>query len=68
MSDCCTATKGIPMRVEVQSGKSIQFMRDEKLLLLATLQVARDGAAFHVFRYRPGNEPLDHVIAFLAAW
>jgi hypothetical protein len=62
------ATKGILKRVEEQTGMSIQFMRDEKLSLLATLQMARNGADFHVLRYRPTNEPLDYVVAFQAGF
>lgn len=62
------STKGILKRVEEQTGKSIQFMRDEKLSLLATLQMARNGADFHVLRYRPSNEPLDYMVAFQAGF
>jgi hypothetical protein len=62
------STKGILKRVEEQTGKSIQFMRDEKLSLLATLQMARNGADFHVLRYRPSNEPLDYLVAFQAGF
>ena len=62
------ATKGILKRVEEQTGKSIQFLRDEKLSLLATLQIARNGADFHVLRYRPSNEPLDYLVAFQAGF
>jgi hypothetical protein len=61
-------TKGILNRVEEQTGKSVQFMRDESLPLLATLHMARDGAAFHVLRYRPSNDPLDYMIAFQAGF
>ena len=43
-------------------------MRDEKLPLLATLQMARNGAEFHVLRYRPSNEPLDYFVAFQAGF
>jgi hypothetical protein len=61
-------TKGILNRVEEQTGKSVQFMRDESLPLLATLHMARNGAAFHVLRYRPSNDPLDYLIAFQAGF
>lgn len=47
MQNLRAATKGILKRVEEQTGKSIQFMRDEKLSLIATLQMARNGADFH---------------------
>lgn len=52
MKHLLAATRGILKRVEEQTGKSIQFMRDEKLSLLATLQMARNGADYHVLRYR----------------
>ncbi len=42
MQHLLAATRGILKRVEEQTGKSIQFMRDEKLSLLATLQMARN--------------------------
>ena len=61
-------TKGILERVESETGKSIQFMRDEKLSLLATLQMARNGADFHVLRYKPSDEPLDYFVAFQAGF
>jgi hypothetical protein len=63
-----SVTRNILKRVEELSGKSIQFMRDEKLPVLATLQMARHGAEFHVLRYRPNNEPLDYLIAFQAGF
>ena len=31
-------------RVEVETGKSVQFLRDDKLSALATLQMAENGA------------------------
>jgi hypothetical protein len=68
MNDLRAATKRMLRRVEDLSGKRIQFMRDEKLPLLATLQMARNGDEFHVFRYQPSNEPLDYLIAFQAGF
>lgn len=68
MQDLCAATNDIIERVEEQTGKSIQFMRDENLSLLATLKMARNGADFHVLRYRPSNEPLDYMVAFQAGF
>lgn len=68
MKNLRAATKGILKRVEDLSGKSIQFMRDEQLTLLATLQMARNGADFHVLRYQPTNEPLDYLIAYQAGF
>ena len=68
MQDLRAATKGILARVEEKTGKSIQFMRDEQLKVLATLQMARNGAGFHVLRYSPSNEPLDYLIAYQAGY
>lgn len=68
MQHLLAATRGILKRVEEQTGKSIQFMRDEKLSLLATLQMARNGADYHVLRYRPTNEPLDYLVAYQAGF
>lgn len=62
------ATRGILKRVEEQTGKTVQFLRDEQLSLLATLQMARNGADFHVLRYRPTDEPLDYLVAFQAGF
>jgi hypothetical protein len=68
MNHLRAVTKGILARVETVTGKPIQFMRDDKLALLATLQMARNGADFHILRYQPSNEPLDYLIAFQAGF
>jgi hypothetical protein len=52
MNHLRAVTKGILARVETVTGKPIQFMRDDKLALLATLQMARNGVDFHVLRYQ----------------
>lgn len=54
--------------VQEKTGKSIQFLRDDKLSVLATIQMARNGAEFHVLRYKPSNEPLDYFVAFQAGF
>jgi hypothetical protein len=61
-------TKDILKRVEVETGKPVQFMRDEKLPLLATMQMARHGADFHVLRYQPTDEPLDYLVVYQAGF
>lgn len=63
-----TVTKGILNRVEEITGKSIQFMRDDNLTVLSTLQMARNGADYHVLRYRPSNDPIDYFVAFQAGF
>jgi len=60
--------KGVLERVEEKTGKSIQFLRDEKLSVLSTLQMARNGAEFHVLRYKPSDEPLDYFVVFQAGF
>ena len=60
--------KEILERVEVKTGKSIQFLRDDTLTVLSTLHMARNGAEFHVLRYKPSNEPLDYLVAFQAGF
>ena len=35
---------------------------------MATLQIARDGAPFHVLRYKPSNRPLDYFVAYQAGF
>ena len=61
-------TKEILARVEAASGKPVEFMRDDSLVLLSTMHMARNGAAFHVLRYKPTNEPLDYFVAFQAGF
>lgn len=62
----------LPLRPETQalvqqlvalSGKPLEFMRDPGLSVLASLQIARNGAQYHVLRYRPSNDPLDYIVA-----
>ncbi len=60
MKNLRPVTKGILERVEEITGKSIQFLRDDKLSLLSTIQMARNGADYHVLRYRPSNDPIDY--------
>jgi hypothetical protein len=54
--------------IEAVSGKTVQFLRDEKLPLLATLKMARNGDAFHVLRYQATNDPLDYLVTYQAAF
>ncbi len=68
MKNLRAATKDILRRVEVETGKPVQFLRDEKLPLLATMQMARNGADFHVLRYRPTDEPLDYLVVYQAGF
>jgi hypothetical protein len=43
-------------------------MRDEDLRVMAQLQMARQGASFHVLRYRPSDAPLDYLVVHQAAF
>jgi len=68
MKNLYGVTKGILQRVEAQTGKGIEFMADDKMQILATLQIARNGADFHILRYKPSQQPLDYFIAFSAGF
>ncbi len=68
MKNLRSVTKGILERVEEITGKSIQFLRDDNLKLLSTIQMARNGADYHVLRYRPSNDPIDYFVAFQAGF
>ena len=61
-------TLGILQRIEALSGRPVEFKPDGGLTLRATLQLARNGAAAHVLRYRPTNEPLDYWMAYQAGY
>ena len=61
-------TLGMLQRVEALSGRPVEFKPDGALTLRATLQLARNGAAAHVLRYRPTNEPLDYWVAYQAGY
>jgi hypothetical protein len=68
MKNLRAVTRDVLQAVEERTGKAIQFLRDENLSVLATLQTARNGADFHVLRYKPSNEPLDYLIVFQAGF
>ncbi len=61
-------TLGLLQRIEALSGRPVEFKPDGALTLRATLQLARNGAASHVLRYRPTNEPLDYWVAYQAGY
>lgn len=61
-------TKEILAEVEKISGKPVRFFRDDALPLLTTIQMARNGASFHILRHKPSNEPLDYFVAYQAAF
>ena len=43
-------------------------MRDDTLKVFSTLITARNGAPYHILRYRPSNDPLDYLIAYQAGY
>jgi hypothetical protein len=55
-------------RIESLSGRPVRFMEERDLPVLSAMQVARDGASFHVLRHRPSDEPLDYRVAYQAAY
>jgi len=63
-----SVTRQILQSVEDKTGKSVQLMQDDNLAVLATLQMARHGAGFHILRYKPTNDPLDYLIAHQAGF
>lgn len=61
-------TMAIVKRVETLSGCPVEFKPDSSLTLRATLQMARNGAPAHVFKYRPTNDPIDYWVAYQAGF
>ena len=68
MKDLRAVTRKVLRQVEDLSGKGIEFMREDDLPVLTTMQTARRGAPYHVVRYRPSNEPLDYFIVYQAGF
>lgn len=62
------ATREILEQVESLSGRGVQPMRDDTLQVFATLSTARHGAAYHVLRYKPTDEPVDYWLAYQAGF
>jgi len=54
--------------LERVSGKGFEFLADESLPLLATIQTARNGAAYHILRYKPTNDPIDYFVCYQAGF
>lgn len=61
-------TLSIIKRVETLSGCPVEFKPDSSLTLRATLQMARNAAPAHVFKYRPTNDPIDYWVAYQAGF
>ena len=68
MKNLRAGTLGLLERIEVLSGRPVEFKPDSSLTLRATLQFARNGAPAHVLRYRPSNDPLDYWVAYQAGY
>ena len=68
MKNLRPGTLGLLERIEVLSGRPVEFKPDSSLTLRATLQFARNGAPAHVLRYRPSNDPLDYWVAYQAGY
>jgi len=54
--------------VERLSGRGIQFLADPDLPVLTSVQTARNGAAYHVVRYKPAQEALDYLLIYQAGF
>jgi hypothetical protein len=63
-----SVTRKILKNVEESTGKSVQLMQDDNLSVLATLKTARNGASFHILRYKATDEPIDYLIAYQAGF
>jgi hypothetical protein len=68
MNHLRAATKGVLQQVEERTGRSVQFLRDDSLKVMATFQMARDGASYHVLRHRPTDDPIDYLVVHQAAF
>ena len=68
MNHLRAATRAVLQQVEERTGRPVQFLRDDGLKVMAALQMARNGASFHVLRYRPSDSPVDYLIAHQAAF
>lgn len=55
-------TKQLIELLESLSGRSVEFVRRDDLPVLATLQIARDGATVHFLHYRPDKGPIDYLV------
>lgn len=55
-------SKQLIERLESLSGRSVEFVRRDDLPVLATLQIARDGATVHFLHYRPDKGPIDYLV------
>jgi hypothetical protein len=55
-------TKSVLRQVEDLSGKPVEFVADDELPVMATMQIARRGAPCHLLRYRPGVGPIDYLV------
>ena len=62
------ATKNVLKLVEERTGRPVQFLRDDGLKVMASFKMARDGAAYHVLRYRPTDLPIDYLVVHQAAF
>lgn len=56
-------TTSLVTQLEHLSSRPVEFMRVDSLPVLASLKIARNGAAYHILQYRPSNSPLDYYIA-----
>lgn len=62
MQSLLPETKQLIERLESLSARAVEFFRRDDLAVLATLQIARNGARAHLLHYRLSNEPIDYVV------
>lgn len=56
-------TTNLVTQLEKISNRPVELMRVDSLPVLASIQIARHGASYHILQYRPSNNPLDYYIA-----
>lgn len=56
-------TNSLVTKLELVSNRPVVFMRVDSLPVLASIQIARKGASYHILQYRSSNSPLDYYIA-----
>jgi hypothetical protein len=68
MNHLRAATKNVLKLVEERTDRPVQFLRDESLKVMASFQMARNGATSHILRYRPTDDPIDYLVVHQAAF
>lgn len=68
MQGLLPTTQRILAELEDASGRGFEYLADPSLPVLATIVTARNGAPYHILRYKPSNEPLDYLVGYQAGF